>query len=131
MLTLVNRRKSERRLCRSFAKIQFATGGLPRDCMISDISDGGVKIIAEYPEIPTEFTVIFSEGRPRACKLASTRFAIVDLPAPESPVNHKIAGRWCLICARDALVTVTLWWWMLVARRRPNEIIPAATVALE
>jgi PilZ domain len=65
-----NRRKSERRACRSFAKIQFATGGLPRDCMISDISDGGVKIIAEYPEIPTEFTVIFSEGRPRACKLA-------------------------------------------------------------
>lgn len=38
--------------------------------MISDISEGGVKIIAEYPEIPSEFTVIFSEGRPRACKLA-------------------------------------------------------------
>ena len=65
-----NRRKSERRPCRSFAKIQFGTGGLPRDCMISDISEGGVKIIAEYPEIPSEFTVIFSEGRPRACKLA-------------------------------------------------------------
>jgi len=46
-----NRRSSERRACRSFAKIQFATGGLPRDCMISDMSDGGVKIIAEYPEI--------------------------------------------------------------------------------
>ena len=26
------------------------------------MSDGGVKIIAEYPEIPSEFTVIFSEG---------------------------------------------------------------------
>ena len=66
-----NRRRSERRVCRSFAKIQFATGGLPRDCMITDVSDGGVKIIAEYPEIPPEFTVIFSTGqRPRACKLA-------------------------------------------------------------
>jgi hypothetical protein len=65
-----NRRSSERRACRSFAKIQFATGGLPRDCMISDVSDGGVKIIAEYPEIPSEFTVIFSEGRPRQCRLA-------------------------------------------------------------
>ncbi len=41
-----------------------------RDCMISDVSDGGVKIIAEYPEIPSEFTVIFSEGRPRQCRLA-------------------------------------------------------------
>jgi hypothetical protein len=64
-----NRRSSERRACRSFAKIQFSSG-LPRDCMISDVSDGGVKIIAEYPEIPSEFTVIFSEGRPRQCRLA-------------------------------------------------------------
>ena len=39
--------------------------------MISDMSDGGVKIIADYPEIPPEFTVIFSTGqRPRACKMA-------------------------------------------------------------
>lgn len=38
--------------------------------MISDFSDGGVKIIAEYAEIPTEFALIFSEGPPRACKLA-------------------------------------------------------------
>src|SRR4029079_16577314 len=68
---LANRRRSERRVCRSFAKIQFATGGLARDCMITDVSDGGVKIIADYPEIPPEFTVIFSTGqRPRACKMA-------------------------------------------------------------
>ena len=66
----VNRRKTERRECNRIAKIQFGTGNLPRDCMITDMSDGGVKIIAEYPEIPTEFTVIFSEGRPRQCKLA-------------------------------------------------------------
>ena len=70
---LANRRSSERRACRNFAKIQFATGGLPRDCMISDVSDGGVKIIAEYPEIPSEFTVIFSEGRPRQCRLGPAR----------------------------------------------------------
>src|SRR5438874_11808815 len=68
---LANRRRSERRVCRSFAKIQFATGGLPRDCMITDVADGGLKIIAEYPEIPPEFTVIFTTvQRPRACKLA-------------------------------------------------------------
>jgi len=34
--------------------------------MITDVSDGGVKIIAEYPEIPSEFTVIFSAVGPRA-----------------------------------------------------------------
>ena len=43
-----NRRKSERRACRSIAKIQLGTG-LPRDCVITDISDGGVKVIAEHP----------------------------------------------------------------------------------
>lgn len=66
---LVNRRKSERRLCRRLARIQFGTG-LPRDCTITDISDGGVKVIAEYVDVPTEFVIILSEGRPRQCRLA-------------------------------------------------------------
>jgi len=65
-----NRRRSERRVCRSFAKIQFATGGLPRDCMITDVSKGGVKVIAEYLDIPNEFTIILSTGDPRQCRLA-------------------------------------------------------------
>lgn len=67
---LANRRKSERRLCRRLAKIQLGTGSLPRDCTITDVSDGGVKVIAEYVDIPADFTIIFSEGRPRQCKLA-------------------------------------------------------------
>jgi len=66
----VNRRTSERRVCRSFAKIQFGTGTLPRDCTITDISSGGVKVIAEHIEVPSEFTIIMSEGRPRQCRLA-------------------------------------------------------------
>ena len=64
-----NRRKSERRACRSLAKIQLGTG-LPRDCVITDISDGGVKVIAEYLEVPPEFTIILSAGPPRQCRLA-------------------------------------------------------------
>jgi hypothetical protein len=67
---LVNRRRSERRLCRSLARIQFGTGSLPRDCTVTDISDGGVKVIAEYVDVPPEFTIILSEGRPRQCRLA-------------------------------------------------------------
>ncbi|MEA2830569.1 MAG: hypothetical protein QOF22_1317 [Bradyrhizobium sp.] len=67
---LVNRRGSERRLYGRLAKIQFGTGSLPRDCTISDVSDGGVKVIAEHFEIPAEFTIIFSSGRPRQCRLA-------------------------------------------------------------
>ena len=67
---LANRRSSERRPCRRGAKIQFGTGSLPRDCLITDVSAGGVKIIAEHLEIPAEFTIILSEGRPRQCRLA-------------------------------------------------------------
>jgi hypothetical protein len=70
IVMLVNRRKSERRMCRRVAKIQFGTGSLPRDCMITDVSDGGVKVIAEYLDVPPEFTIILSEGRPRQCRLA-------------------------------------------------------------
>jgi len=67
---LANRRRSERRLCNSLAKIQFGTGTLPRDCMVADISDGGVKVVADYVEIPSEFTITLSAGRPRQCRLA-------------------------------------------------------------
>jgi hypothetical protein len=67
---LMNRRASERRVCRRVAKIQFGNGSLPRDCMITDISDGGVKVIAEYLEVPPEFTLILSTGSPRQCRLA-------------------------------------------------------------
>ena len=69
-MSAANRRRSERRLCRSLAKIQVANGSLPRDCVITDISDGGVKVIAEYVQIPPEFTIILSNSAPRACRLA-------------------------------------------------------------
>ena len=65
-----NRRRSERHECRRAAKIQFGTGSLPRDCTITDVSNGGAKVIAEYLDIPAEFTLIFSTGRPRQCRLA-------------------------------------------------------------
>ena len=67
---LMNRRKSERRECRRGAKIQFGTGLLPRDCVITDVSRGGAKVVAEYPDIPAEFTITFSTGDRRRCRLA-------------------------------------------------------------
>jgi len=70
LATAANRRRTERRQCRSLAKIQFGTGSLPRDCVITDISAGGVKIVAEHLEPPSEFTLIFDTGLPRQCRLA-------------------------------------------------------------
>ncbi len=42
---------------------------MPRDCVITDISDGGVKVVAEHLDPPPEFTLIFSTGNPRQCRL--------------------------------------------------------------
>ena len=67
---LADRRKSERRSCHGVAKIQFGVGSPPRDCTITDISDGGVRVVAENLDVPEEFTLILSTGRPRLCRLA-------------------------------------------------------------
>jgi PilZ domain len=66
----LERRKSERRPDGGPAKIQFGTGTLPRDCTITDVSAGGARIIAENFDVPAEFTIIFSTGSARQCRLA-------------------------------------------------------------
>jgi hypothetical protein len=65
-----NRRRTERQLCKRGAKIQCGAGLLPRDCTITDISAGGVKAVAEYVEIPPQFTIIFAADHARRCRLA-------------------------------------------------------------
>ena len=66
----INRRKSERRPCREASMVKFGTSSLPRECLITDRSDGGVKLIIENIDLPPEFTVIFSGGQQRQCRLA-------------------------------------------------------------
>jgi hypothetical protein len=65
-----NRRRSERLAMRGLAKIQLGTGTFPRDCWISDISDGGVRLHAEI-EIPEEFTLLLPgvHGGRRECRV--------------------------------------------------------------
>jgi hypothetical protein len=66
----LDRRKSERHLHGGLAKIQFGIGSLPRDCTITDVSDGGARVVAENIDVPAEFTIIFATGLPRQCRLA-------------------------------------------------------------
>ena len=47
------RRRSRRRQINRVAKIQFGSGTLPRDCLITDISDGGVRLHVEGFDVPT------------------------------------------------------------------------------
>ncbi len=62
------RRQSQRRLLHRVAKIQLASGTLPRDCLITDISTGGVRLHVEGFEVPDEFVLHLSgEGVPKEC----------------------------------------------------------------
>jgi hypothetical protein len=55
-----DRRLSQRRVLNRVAKIQIGSGGLPRDCLITDISDGGVRLHVEGFEVPDEFVLLLS-----------------------------------------------------------------------
>ena len=66
---------------------------------------------------------------PIACSFCSRRLAIVDLPAPDSPVNHSTAGWWPFSSARCLGPTARSCQWMLVARRSAKSIMPAAAVS--
>ena len=55
-----DRRLSRRRVLNRVAKMQFAAGSLPRDCLITDISDGGVRLHVEGFEVPDEFVLLLS-----------------------------------------------------------------------
>lgn len=68
-----DRRRSRRRLTNRMAKIQVGTGTLPRDCLVTDISDGGVRLHVEGFEIPEEFVLLLSgdgvAAEARACRV--------------------------------------------------------------
>lgn len=64
-----NRRRSERRLHGGAAKLHLGLGTFPRDCTVLDMSDGGVRVIAERISVPAEFTIVMQTGLSRRCRL--------------------------------------------------------------
>ena len=54
------RRRSRRVRMNRVAKIQLGSGTLPRDCLITDISDGGVRLHVEGFEVPDDFILLLS-----------------------------------------------------------------------
>jgi hypothetical protein len=66
------RRLSQRRVLNRMAKIQFGTGNLPRDCLVTDISDGGVRLHVEGFEVPDDFVLLLTGdgfgNKERACR---------------------------------------------------------------
>jgi len=63
-----DRRHSQWRPINREAKIQVGIGLPPRDCIIADISTGGVKLHVKGFEVPDDFVLILSaDGTPKAC----------------------------------------------------------------
>ncbi|HEY4918868.1 MAG TPA: PilZ domain-containing protein [Xanthobacteraceae bacterium] len=65
------RRRAPRYGFNRYARIQAEMSGASRDCLIVDMSELGVRLHSEYPEIPSEFTlVIAGADRPRrSCRM--------------------------------------------------------------
>ena|ERR1700728_2881494 len=55
-----DRRQTPRRTVNRLAKIHPGNGALPRECMITDISTGGVRLHVEGYEVPDDFVLLFS-----------------------------------------------------------------------
>ena len=67
---LKDRRKAQRHAVRGLAKIKTSTGSLPRDCLVTDVSDGGVRLHTESLDVPDQFMLLFAEAlRPRECRV--------------------------------------------------------------
>jgi hypothetical protein len=56
-----NRRRSQRRVLNRPAKIHFGPGNMQRDCIVTDISDGGVRLRIESFDVPEEFVLLLAE----------------------------------------------------------------------
>ena len=56
---LRDRRQTPRRVINRIAKFHAGTGSLPRDCMVTDISDKGARLFSEV-EMPEQFTLSLS-----------------------------------------------------------------------
>ncbi len=55
-----DRRRTRRLVLNRMAKIQTGSGSLPRDCLITDISDGGIRLHIEGYEVPDDFVLVLS-----------------------------------------------------------------------
>ena len=65
------RRQHKRHVINRIAKFQTESTALPRDCMISDISESGARLFAEDVEVPDKFYLLISgeRGDRRECRV--------------------------------------------------------------
>jgi hypothetical protein len=68
---LGERRRHQRHKINRIAKLQADSYSLPRDCLITDISQMGARLFAEGIEVPDQFQllVLGEQGMRRECRV--------------------------------------------------------------
>jgi hypothetical protein len=90
------RRRSSRCRIDRIAKIQLGTGTLPRDCRITDISTGGVRLHAEGLEVPTDFVLfLFGENLAQQRNYQECNYEVVWR------LDHEIGARFVGLVRRN------------------------------
>ena len=89
-----NRRRTERYAARGAAKIHLAGSPFLRDCLVTDVSDGGVRLYVEGIEVPDEFALYFGNatGERRACRVVWRLGYEIDVAFAEA-VQHDFGRR--------------------------------------
>jgi hypothetical protein len=72
---LKERRRHVRHTINRVAKIQSAAGSLPRDCLVTDISESGARLYAEGIVVPDSFVLVVTgtETIRRDCRVVRQR----------------------------------------------------------
>jgi hypothetical protein len=65
-----DRRESVRYPIQGTGRIHHRTWTFPRECTVTDVSDGGARLFAEGMDPPEDFTLEFSNGQRRKCRVA-------------------------------------------------------------
>jgi PilZ domain len=65
----LERRKYERHVVNSPAKFRAATDAPAQDCVVMDMSDGGVRLLVDGSEIPDEFILDLDGNAGRPCQV--------------------------------------------------------------
>jgi len=84
LMSLSEKRSSERIAMREAAKIMLPQNGPELDCMATDVSDGGARLYVRVPDLPEIFLLHFvASGKRRHCRVvwrqgAETGVAFTD-----------------------------------------------------
>jgi PilZ domain len=65
----LERRKTERRVVNGPAKFRAAADASAHDCVVMDMSDGGVRMCAETADVPDEFILDLDGEAGRRCQV--------------------------------------------------------------